>query len=172
MECPNVYGGPSGFWGKENVSVDSVSITPHPQEPVLFGTTIMENIRFGKLAASDEEVYAAAREANAHEFITSFPEGYNTIVGRCSGLPGTRWSGIGTQDSAGAVSSPAGLRAAGTAGEKDSCVREDQNHSQRGQSCSVGTGESRPMWFSTSSPSSLQRQDGLQEELENATGGM
>uniref|UniRef100_F7GX84 Mitochondrial potassium channel ATP-binding subunit n=1 Tax=Macaca mulatta TaxID=9544 RepID=F7GX84_MACMU len=51
------------------------------QEPVLFGTTIMENIRFGKLAASDEEVYAAAREANAHEFITSFPEGYNTIVG-------------------------------------------------------------------------------------------
>ncbi|XP_054414781.1 mitochondrial potassium channel ATP-binding subunit isoform X1 [Pongo abelii] len=51
------------------------------QEPVLFGTTIMENIRFGKLEASDEEVYAAAREANAHEFITSFPEGYNTIVG-------------------------------------------------------------------------------------------
>ncbi|XP_011913108.1 PREDICTED: ATP-binding cassette sub-family B member 8, mitochondrial isoform X2 [Cercocebus atys] len=51
------------------------------QEPVLFGTTIMENIRFGKLAASDEEVYAAAREANAHEFITSFPEGYNTIIG-------------------------------------------------------------------------------------------
>uniref|UniRef100_A0A8C6DGK6 Mitochondrial potassium channel ATP-binding subunit n=1 Tax=Moschus moschiferus TaxID=68415 RepID=A0A8C6DGK6_MOSMO len=51
------------------------------QEPVLFGTTIMENIRFGKVDASDEEVYAAAREANAHEFITSFPEGYNTIVG-------------------------------------------------------------------------------------------
>lgn len=51
------------------------------QEPVLFGTTIMENIRFGKLGASDEEVYAAAREANAHEFITSFPEGYDTIVG-------------------------------------------------------------------------------------------
>ncbi|XP_008070871.1 ATP-binding cassette sub-family B member 8, mitochondrial isoform X2 [Carlito syrichta] len=51
------------------------------QEPVLFGTTIMENIRFGKLEASDEEVYAAAREANAHEFITSFPEGYNTVVG-------------------------------------------------------------------------------------------
>ncbi|XP_066093870.1 mitochondrial potassium channel ATP-binding subunit isoform X3 [Saccopteryx bilineata] len=51
------------------------------QEPVLFGTTIMENIRFGKLGASDEEVYAAAREANAHEFITNFPEGYNTVVG-------------------------------------------------------------------------------------------
>lgn len=51
------------------------------QEPVLFGTTIMENIRFGKVEASDEEVYAAAREANAHEFICSFPDGYNTIVG-------------------------------------------------------------------------------------------
>ncbi|XP_053464354.1 mitochondrial potassium channel ATP-binding subunit isoform X2 [Nycticebus coucang] len=51
------------------------------QEPVLFGTTIMENIRFGKPEASDEEVYAAAWEANAHEFITNFPEGYNTIVG-------------------------------------------------------------------------------------------
>uniref|UniRef100_A0A673UJS1 Mitochondrial potassium channel ATP-binding subunit n=1 Tax=Suricata suricatta TaxID=37032 RepID=A0A673UJS1_SURSU len=51
------------------------------QEPVLFGTTIMENIRFGKLGASDEEVYTAAQEANAHEFIRSFPEGYNTIVG-------------------------------------------------------------------------------------------
>lgn len=51
------------------------------QEPVLFGTTIMENIRFGKLDASDDEVYAAAWAANAHEFITSFPEGYSTIVG-------------------------------------------------------------------------------------------
>lgn len=62
--------------------------TSHPQEPVLFGTTIMENIRFGKVDASDEEVYAAAREANAHEFITSFPEGYNTIVGECrDGVP-------------------------------------------------------------------------------------
>ncbi|XP_011375876.1 ATP-binding cassette sub-family B member 8, mitochondrial [Pteropus vampyrus] len=58
--------------------------TPPPdpiQEPVLFGTTVMENIRFGKPGASDEEVYAAARAANAHEFITSFPEGYHTIVG-------------------------------------------------------------------------------------------
>lgn len=45
----------------------------------------MENIRFGKLGASDEEVYAAARAANAHEFITSFPEGYRTIVGECRG---------------------------------------------------------------------------------------
>ncbi|XP_074049465.1 mitochondrial potassium channel ATP-binding subunit [Macrotis lagotis] len=51
------------------------------QEPVLFATTIMENIRLGKLDATDEEVYAAAQKANAHNFICSFPEGYNTIVG-------------------------------------------------------------------------------------------
>lgn len=50
----------------------------------------MENIRFGKPGASDEEVYAAAREANAHEFITSFPEGYGTIVGECQGQRLTR----------------------------------------------------------------------------------
>lgn len=53
----------------------------------------MENIRFGKLGASDEEVYAAARAANAHEFITSFPEGYHTVVGECwahSARPGLR----------------------------------------------------------------------------------
>ncbi|XP_030051440.1 mitochondrial potassium channel ATP-binding subunit [Microcaecilia unicolor] len=51
------------------------------QEPVLFGTTIMENIRFGKPGASDEEVYAAAEQANADGFIRSFPEGYSTVVG-------------------------------------------------------------------------------------------
>lgn len=55
----------------------------------------MENIRFGKLEASDEEVYTAAREANAHEFICSFPEGYNTVVGGSLGgkLLGQQGSG-------------------------------------------------------------------------------
>ncbi|NXA10117.1 ABCB8 protein, partial [Sapayoa aenigma] len=51
------------------------------QEPVLFATTIMENIRFGKPGASDAEVYEAARLANADSFIRSFPEGYDTVVG-------------------------------------------------------------------------------------------
>ncbi|KAL8164740.1 UNVERIFIED_CONTAM: ATP-binding cassette, sub-B (MDR TAP), member 8 [Gekko kuhli] len=51
------------------------------QEPVLFSTSIMENIRFGKPDASDAEVYAAAHLANADSFIRSFPEGYNTVVG-------------------------------------------------------------------------------------------
>ncbi|KAK2583227.1 hypothetical protein KPH14_009245 [Odynerus spinipes] len=51
------------------------------QEPVLFATSIMENIRFGKQDATDEEVIEAAKEANAHEFITKFPHGYETQVG-------------------------------------------------------------------------------------------
>lgn len=51
------------------------------QEPVLFGSSVMENIRFGKPEASDAEVINAAKQANAHRFITSFPEGYNTVLG-------------------------------------------------------------------------------------------
>jgi len=43
------------------------------QEPVLFGTTIYENIKFGKEDATDEEIEAAARNANAHDFIMSLP---------------------------------------------------------------------------------------------------
>uniref|UniRef100_A0A672RSL6 Mitochondrial potassium channel ATP-binding subunit n=1 Tax=Sinocyclocheilus grahami TaxID=75366 RepID=A0A672RSL6_SINGR len=51
------------------------------QEPVLFGTSVMENIRFGKPSATNAEVMAAAKQANAHNFITGFPDGYNTVVG-------------------------------------------------------------------------------------------
>ncbi|KAG7214740.1 hypothetical protein INR49_010632 [Caranx melampygus] len=51
------------------------------QEPVLFGSSIMENIRFGKPEATDAEVINAAKQANAHRFITGFPDGYNTVVG-------------------------------------------------------------------------------------------
>ncbi|KAK9892136.1 hypothetical protein WA026_018335 [Henosepilachna vigintioctopunctata] len=51
------------------------------QEPILFGTSIIENIRYGKPDATDKEVTEAARLANAHEFITSFPKGYETLVG-------------------------------------------------------------------------------------------
>ena len=51
------------------------------QEPVLFATTILDNIRYGRPAASLDEVQAAAKAANAHEFIESFPEGYDTLVG-------------------------------------------------------------------------------------------
>jgi subfamily B ATP-binding cassette protein MsbA len=51
------------------------------QEVFLFGTTVRENIRYGRLDASDEEVEAAARMANAHEFIERLPDGYDSQVG-------------------------------------------------------------------------------------------
>jgi ATP-binding cassette subfamily B protein len=51
------------------------------QETTLFSGSIRENIAFGKPDASDEEIIAAAKAAQAHDFITSFPEGYNTHVG-------------------------------------------------------------------------------------------
>ncbi len=52
------------------------------QETVLFSGTIRDNIRYGKPEASDEEVWAAAQAAQAHDFIMSFPEGYDTEVGQ------------------------------------------------------------------------------------------
>ena len=58
---------------------DRMSIVP--QEVLLFGGTILENIAYGRPGASSEDIEAAARKANAHDFITSFPEGYGTIVG-------------------------------------------------------------------------------------------
>lgn len=51
------------------------------QEPVLFSTSITENIAYGRLDASEEEIVAAARAANAHGFISSLPDGYDTQVG-------------------------------------------------------------------------------------------
>jgi subfamily B ATP-binding cassette protein MsbA len=52
-----------------------------PQETLLFGGTIRENILYGRLDATDEELVAAARAANAHEFIMGFPGQYETVVG-------------------------------------------------------------------------------------------
>jgi ATP-binding cassette subfamily B protein len=52
-----------------------------PQEVLLFGGSIAENIAYGKPGASQVEIESAARRANAHNFITEFPEGYNTLVG-------------------------------------------------------------------------------------------
>ena len=51
------------------------------QEVELFSTSIRENIRYGKLDASEREIYAAARAANAHDFIIELPQGYDTQVG-------------------------------------------------------------------------------------------
>ncbi len=60
-----------------------------PQEATVFGGSVAENIRYGRLDASDEEVVAAARAANAHDFIEALPDGYDTLVGD----RGTRLSG-------------------------------------------------------------------------------
>jgi ATP-binding cassette subfamily B protein len=51
------------------------------QEPVLFSTAIAANIRYGRPEATDDEVEAAARAANAHDFISELPDGYETEVG-------------------------------------------------------------------------------------------
>jgi len=59
------------------------------QEPFLFSGTVAENIAYGKAGATEHEIIAAAKAANAHEFILGFPEGYDTLVGE----RGTRISG-------------------------------------------------------------------------------
>ncbi|WP_257657176.1 ABC transporter ATP-binding protein [Parapedobacter lycopersici] len=52
-----------------------------PQDVLLFGGTIRENIAYGRLTADAEEIITAAKRANAHHFIMDFPEGYDTMVG-------------------------------------------------------------------------------------------
>ncbi len=76
-----------------NVSIDRVDlrhvtqksvrdqIAVVPQETLLFGGTIYENIRYGRLEATEAEIIDAARAANAHDFIVELPDGYQTIVG-------------------------------------------------------------------------------------------
>jgi ABC transporter fused permease/ATP-binding protein len=59
------------------------------QEPVLWAGTIRDNIAYGREGVSDADIEAAARDAHAHDFITSFPDGYNTIIGE----RGTKLSG-------------------------------------------------------------------------------
>jgi ATP-binding cassette, subfamily C, bacterial CydC len=57
-----------------------------PQDTFLFNTSLRENIRLGRADASDGEVEAAARAAQAHEFITSLPDGYDTLAGELGAL--------------------------------------------------------------------------------------
>jgi subfamily B ATP-binding cassette protein MsbA len=58
---------------------DNIAIVP--QDTQLFSGSIRENIAYGRLDASDDEIIAAAKAANAHDFITQLPEGYQTVVG-------------------------------------------------------------------------------------------
>ena len=74
------------FIGDSNIANLSLtrlrrSIGIVPQEVILFGGTLMENIRYGKPEASEEEVVEAAGKANALQFIEKFPEKFNTLVG-------------------------------------------------------------------------------------------
>lgn len=66
-----------------NVTQDSLraKIAMIPQDPSLFHRTLMENIRYGKTNASDDEVIEAAKKAHAHEFISKLPQGYDSLVG-------------------------------------------------------------------------------------------
>ncbi|UJR24177.1 hypothetical protein I4U23_027143 [Adineta vaga] len=61
-------------WLRQNIGVVS-------QEPVLFHGTIQENILFGQQSATDEDIQQAAKMANAHSFIMTLPDKYNTLVG-------------------------------------------------------------------------------------------
>lgn len=62
---------------------DSISFIP--QDPILFHRSVMENIRYGKLEASDEEVFEAARQAHIHDVIMSMPNKYNSLCGEKGG---------------------------------------------------------------------------------------
>ena len=75
------------------IKIDGVNITQYPhtalrhqmsmvlQETFLISESVRENIRYGKLNASDDEIEQAARDANAHELIMALPDGYDTILG-------------------------------------------------------------------------------------------
>lgn len=71
--------------GKNTLDFDISSLRNEmaivPQEVILFGGSIKENILYGKPSASHDEVVAAAKKANALDFINAFPEGFDTVVG-------------------------------------------------------------------------------------------
>lgn len=85
---PRFYDLQSGVIRIDGVDVSSVKqrslreqLAMVPQQIELFSTSIMENIRYGRLGATDEEVEEAARQAQAHGFITAHPDGYSALVG-------------------------------------------------------------------------------------------
>lgn len=61
-------------WLRNNIGVVG-------QEPILFGTSIAENIRYGNMEASMEDVERAAKAANAHNFVCMLPQKYETVIG-------------------------------------------------------------------------------------------
>lgn len=71
--------------GKDIRSIAPNSLRDHiaviPQDTALFHRTLLENIRYGRREASEDDIIAAAKKAHAHEFISNLPDGYNTMVG-------------------------------------------------------------------------------------------
>ena len=74
----NIFGHDMKQWPVENLR-SIIGIVP--QEPVIFASSAMENIRYGRLDATDEEVIAAAQTAHAHDFISALPQGYASFLG-------------------------------------------------------------------------------------------
>ncbi|WBO85111.1 ABC transporter ATP-binding protein [Hymenobacter yonginensis] len=85
MQFYELSGGQITVDGRPIQSYDLTELRRHigivPQETILFGGSIRENIAYGKTNATDEEIMQAARKANAWQFISSFPEGLDTLVG-------------------------------------------------------------------------------------------
>ncbi|KAL6868753.1 hypothetical protein ACO1O0_000070 [Amphichorda felina] len=77
----DVTGGSIRFDGQDLRDIDLFRVGVVPQNPILFDDTIMSNVRYGKITASDEEVYDACRAACIHDMIGEFTDGYNTRVG-------------------------------------------------------------------------------------------
>ena len=71
--------------GQDITEISSESLRSHfgviPQDTVLFNDTILHNIRYGKIGATDEECYEASKKAGLHETVMGFPDGYSTKVG-------------------------------------------------------------------------------------------
>ena len=85
---PRFYDPSAGYISIDGHDIKNVTLTSLreqigivPQETVLFSGTIYDNIRYGKLEATNEEIIAAAQAANAHNFIMAMPAGYDTQIG-------------------------------------------------------------------------------------------
>jgi ABC-type multidrug transport system fused ATPase/permease subunit len=85
MRLYDVQGGAISIDGQKVAEVTQASLRRSigliPQDTILFHRTLMDNIRYGRPEASDDEVIAAAKGAHAHEFVEALPEGYRTLVG-------------------------------------------------------------------------------------------
>ena len=82
------YDAQEGHISLDDVPVDEVALADLrqrvgivPQDSVVFSTSALENIRYGRPEATDQEVHAAARAAFAHDFIMALPQGYDTYLG-------------------------------------------------------------------------------------------